>query len=112
MVKQRETVTDGRTARGRFANGNKHGSGRPTAVVQRERLDALFSTVTDKKWLAICQTAVTSAVNGDRFAREWLSRYLLPRVDLVPFDGSPIEVTTTPYSYEAATALIAWREGD
>ena len=113
-VKTVAAVTNGRTARGRFAHGNGHGCGRPAAVVQRERLDALLSTVTDKEWTSICKTAVAAAVNGDRHAREWVSRYLLPRVDDVPRDGriQPIEIVTTPYSYDAAVAAIAWREGD
>lgn len=100
------TKSNGRTARGQFANGNGHGRGRLPVVTQRERLDALMSTVSDTEWKSICQVAVTDALHGDRHAREWLSRYLLPPSDAVAVLHAPkIEIET--YSYMDAVRAIA-----
>lgn len=110
-----KTQTNGRTAVGRFDRGNAHGRGRPPVCNQRVRLDALLAVVTPAVWSEIVTTAVSDAVNGDRHAREWLSRYLLPRADAVlTLDTSPIEIiaTATRYNYADAVAAIAHRDDD
>ena len=88
----RNGAVNGRGSRGRFADGNSHGRGRLPAVSQRAILDA---------------------TDGDRHARDWLSRYLLPRPDVrLSVDTSPIEIVTSKYDYFDAVRAIAYRDGD
>ena len=99
---------------GRFAPGNKLGKGRPPAVTQRERLEALLSVCSNADWLAVCATAVKQAKGGDRYARQWLANYLLP----VPAAAQPGEIEIVAYDgyanggYERAVAAIACRPED
>jgi hypothetical protein len=62
---------------GTFAPGNPGGPGRP----KRSTETAYMSTVMEKcdleTWGAIVDKAVADAKEGDRYAREWLTRYLL-----------------------------------
>jgi len=112
-VKHRNGAVNGRGSRGRFADGNSHGRGRLPAVSQRARLDALLSVVTETAWSEICQRAIIDAADGDRHARDWLSRYLLPRPDVrLSLDTSPIEIVTSTYDYFDAVRAIAHRDGD
>ena len=100
---------------GRFAPGNKLGKGRPPAVTQRERLEALLSVCSNADWLAVCATAVKQAKGGDRYARQWLANYLLPapaaaappgEIEIVAYDGY------ANGGYERAVAAIACRPDD
>jgi hypothetical protein len=66
-----------RNANGRFAPGNPGGPGRPRRAVEREYMAVLSQSVDLKAWRRICNKAVEDAEAGDRYAREWISRYLL-----------------------------------
>lgn len=41
-------------------------------------LDIMRQEVSQKEYREICKTAVAQAKRGDRYAREWLSKYLAP----------------------------------
>ena len=69
-------VSSGRQPNGTFAPGNKIGKGRPGNQVAR--LEKLESVVTMDDWGKICDVAKRQALKGNRYARDWLSKYLLP----------------------------------
>lgn len=71
-------VSGGRQPDGTFAPGNKIGKGRPGNQVAR--LEKLESVVTMDEWGQICAFAKRQAMKGNRYARDWLSKYLLPPV--------------------------------
>ncbi len=100
------SISNGRTKRGTFAQGNKHGRGAVTAATRAERLTALLSVVTAADWAAVCATAVKQARRGDWRARQWLSAHLLPPAAAAVDDiAQPIVIET--YDYYAAVAKIA-----
>ena len=99
------TSSNGRTKRGTFAPGNKHGRGAVSAATRGERLAALLSVVTDADWAAVCAAAVKQARRGDWRARQWLSAYLLPPAVAAADDDGLI--TVQAFSYEDAVAAIA-----
>lgn len=72
-----ETRLIERDERGKFAKGNRGGPGRPTANKEREYLQALGSVVSIGDWKAIAIKAKEDAIAGDRYARDWLSKYLI-----------------------------------
>lgn len=61
-----------------YIKGNKGGPGRKPLVVERAYLEATISRVPVSDWLQIVDVAVAHAKQGNRHAREWLSKYLLP----------------------------------
>ena len=67
----------GHDARGRFAQGNEGGPGRPRRTVEREYLAALSESVSLDDWREVCKRAVADARKGDGKARDWLTGYLL-----------------------------------
>jgi hypothetical protein len=77
----------GRTERGRFAKGCAGGPGRPRRAVEGEYLATLSGAVPADRWRAIVERAVADAIAGDARARDWLSRYLLPRPGVGLDDG-------------------------
>jgi hypothetical protein len=66
----------GRGERGRFADGNPGGPGRPRRATERQYLRALVGAVPLKDWRAIVKRAVEDAKAGDGQARNWLSKHL------------------------------------
>ena len=71
-------VSSGRQPDGTFAPGNKIGKGRPGNQVAR--LEKLESVVSMDEWGKICEVAKRQALKGNRYARDWLSKFLLPPV--------------------------------
>ena len=69
--------TNGRDYHGRFALGNPGGPGRPPTAKEHAYLETLGAVCTVDDWRSICCRAVRDARNGDRHARNWLSKYLL-----------------------------------
>jgi hypothetical protein len=67
----------GRTGAGQFAPGNPGGPGRPRRATEREYLSAISESCTTDDWAAIVRKAVDDARAGDKFAREWLARFLV-----------------------------------
>ena len=62
-----------------FKPGNPGGPGRPKRETEREYLDAIVGQTTMPSWVRIIQKAIDDAEAGDRYARDWLSKYLLPQ---------------------------------
>lgn len=106
------TSSNGRTKRGTFAPGNKHGRGAVSAATRTERLAALLSVVTAADWAAVCAAAVKQARGGDWRARQWLAGYLLPApaaAGVAQAGAIEIEIKSVPFDYEAAVEAIAYR---
>ena len=97
--------SNGRTKRGTFAPGNKHGRGAVPAATRGERLTALLSVVTVADWAAVCATAVKQARRGDWRARQWLSAYLLPLAVAAADTAQPVAIEA--FDYMAAVDAIA-----
>ena len=64
-----------RDEKGRFANGNSGGPGRPK---QADYAKSLRGAVSVEDWSAITSKAVSDAKSGNAKARDWLSKYLIP----------------------------------
>lgn len=67
-----------RDARGRWLPGKAGGPGRPPREKEVKYLKSLTDRVTLDDWGAIVDQAVRDARAGNRHARDWLSKYLLP----------------------------------
>ena len=68
-----------RDGKGRFLKGAKSPSpGRPPRRVEEQYLAATIGGCSIDEWSAIVAKAVEQASEGDRFARDFLARYLLP----------------------------------
>lgn len=74
-----------RDSRGLYKHGNPGGPGRPFQRQERFLL-ALNETVTSDRWLKIIKRAIKDAEDGDRHAREWLSKWLLGQPEAVNDD--------------------------
>lgn len=72
-------MTQQRDDRGQFIEGNQGGPGRPPREQEVAYLKSLTDRVTLENWEAIVDQAITDALVGDRHARDWLSKYLLPK---------------------------------
>ena len=68
---------NGHDSRGRFAEGNPGGPGRPRRAVEERYLAALGEAVSLDDWRDIVRAAVGAAKCGDPKARSWLSAYLI-----------------------------------
>ena len=66
-----------RDALGRFVKGNPGGPGRLSVQGEREYFTALQDNVSLEDWAAIVKKAVTQAKAGNRWARDFLSKYIL-----------------------------------
>ena len=74
------TKTDNeRDKGGRFTPGNAGGPGRPRRATERDYLRAMAEACPPETWRQIVEQAVQHAGQGDRYAREWLSAYLVGR---------------------------------
>ncbi len=69
------TENSNHDARGRFTKGNSAGIGRPKHA--KDYMAAVKAAVPTGKWKQIIDQAVIDAIAGDRWARQWLSDYLL-----------------------------------
>jgi hypothetical protein len=70
-------MSDGHDQKGRFANGNPGGPGRPRQAIEREYLAVLGEAVSLDDWREVVVRALAQAKAGSDKAREWLTRYLL-----------------------------------
>ncbi len=73
----------GRGPRGRFAEGNAGGPGRPPRPVELHYLRAISDACPLETWAEIVAKAVDDAKGGDPQARAWLSKYLCGTCNLV-----------------------------
>ena len=78
-----EIVKRDRDEKGRFMKGWKGGPGRLPMVREQKYLTTLQDAIEMDEWVKICKTAVADAGEGDWRAREWLSKYLLPSVQVL-----------------------------
>lgn len=65
-----------REPNGNFRTGNPGGPGRPFRREARF-MHTIAETVTEDRWQKIVTRAVDDAEDGDRHARDWLSKWLL-----------------------------------
>ncbi len=70
---------NGRDNVGRFAPGNTGGPGRPRRETERAYLAVISEACPLETWREIVLSTVANAQAGDRYAREWLSAYLVGR---------------------------------
>lgn len=72
-----------RDSKGRFVRENKaaigNKGGRPRRAVEERYLSGLTEAISDSEWNRIIRKAVSQALQGDRYAREWLANYLIGR---------------------------------
>lgn len=80
---------------GRFTPGNPGGPGRPNRKTERAYLERLTKKLTMSKWNQICDKAIAQAIEGDKYAREWIANYLI---------GKPAQILELQTS---DTALLA-----
>ena len=66
-----------RDDKGRFVEGNKASSGRPTKTREIKFFDLTVSAVTENDWSDIVSKAKDQAKRGDSVARKWLADYLV-----------------------------------
>lgn len=90
-MKPSATETNGRGQLGRFATGNKFGTGNPNASKIQKLRAAMLSAVTEKDVKAIVAQVVKLAVGGDLKAAKMI-------LDLVgrPEGDTPADATTSP----------------
>lgn len=91
-----------RDRRGRFRPGGPGGPGRRPVAQESIFLDTLRSVCSLQDWKAICKRAVEGAKRGERYCREWLSKYLLPDLE---FPLAELRRLEQPPSEDALTAL-------
>jgi hypothetical protein len=77
----------GRDGRGRFAQGWRGGPGRPKRQVEEDYLEAFRRAVSIEDMVAIVETAVAQARDGNGRARDFIARYLLPETSCVASGG-------------------------
>lgn len=65
------------TKTGRFLPGNKASPGRKKKAVERDYTKMFTDVVTPDKWREMIESALKLAVQGDSFARRWLSDYII-----------------------------------
>ncbi len=102
----------GRAKGGRFAPGNPGGPGRPRRETERDYIRALAEAVSVDTWKAIVETAVRDAGQGDRYAREWLSSYLMGRPEGVASTLHELAVEELAESDPVARGAAIAREVD
>jgi len=66
-----------RDQNGKFGIGGTHRTGRPARVVEELYLEVTKSAITGEDWAAIVGVAKEQALKGDRYARDWLAKYLM-----------------------------------
>lgn len=99
---------NGRDERGRFKKGAwAGGPGRPSRAREESYLAELHVVCDAIAWRKICRRAVRDAAAGDRHAREWLTRYLVP----TPIERHEIQ-RDTPISLIHIDDFYGLPEGD
>lgn len=68
-----------RDSRGRFVKGGKGGPGRRSRSAESEYLKITTSRVPGDKWKRVVSKALDEALEGDKYARKWLSDFLIGR---------------------------------
>lgn len=75
-----------RNVKGQFLPGTSgNATGRPKQRAQY--LDTLKKSLTLEKWQEIVDRAIEDAIKGDRYARDWISGYILGK----PFQPIGVE---------------------
>lgn len=74
-----KTVNTGQDEKGRFTAGNKFGGNKALSVGNQLR-SAMYACVTVEDFQKIVQKAVKKAIDGDRYARDFIADRLLGRV--------------------------------
>lgn len=82
-----------------FQPGNPGGPGRPRRQTELAYMIELMGAVPLDTWRQITERAVTDALNGDKDARNWLSKYLV---------GTPSNPAPTPL--QAAVEALLQRD--
>lgn len=67
-----------RGTNGQFCTGNPGGPGRPPRQTEEAYLNKIKTACPPERWDSIVNRAVLDAEGGDRFAREWLAKWLMP----------------------------------
>lgn len=70
-------MADKRDTKGRFAEGNSGGPGRPKRATETAYMSVVMQECDFDAWREIVAKAVQDAQAGDRYARQWLTTYLL-----------------------------------
>ena len=68
---------NGRDSKGRFADGNSGGPGRPKRQTEVTYLIAMSEVIGLNDWVAIVEKAKEQAVEGDDKARRWIAEYVI-----------------------------------
>ncbi len=71
-----ELVKD-RDQNGRFVKGNKASPGRAKRVVEVDFHNILLDNVSAEQWSGIVKRAVTDALAGDKYARQFIADYTI-----------------------------------
>ena len=80
-----------RNKKGHWVKGgpSPNPKGRPSIAKEREYLKTLREVVTLDEWRKIAEKAVQQAKLGNRYARDWLARYLVPEpAKAIDVDGT------------------------
>ena len=71
-------MTVQRNEKGQFVKGSASPSpGRPKRAIEVAFHDILVEAVTEDLWRGIVRVAIKDALQGDKFAREWISNYVI-----------------------------------
>jgi hypothetical protein len=105
------TARSGRDDRGRFAQGNPGGPGRPRRAVESDYLRSLTDRVTPDVWASIVDAVVTAARSGDMRAVEWLTRYVLGNTPPTLFDLAVADAADVDVDAEI-THVVGTARGD
>lgn len=103
---------------GRYLKGHSGGPGRPKRKTEEHRLAELSDALSDADWREVCKAAIKQAKEGDRHAREWLSKHLLPIPSPNPepngprLDGDEMESLYREYrSQPDYIEYLRWKAG-
>lgn len=96
-----------RDANGRFLPGS---SGNPTGRRKRKKdyMALLDAACTPTKWKAIVNRAIEDAIGGDRWAREWVSSYLLGKPQRQVKIKGQVGLSLADWESRAAERIKEW----
>jgi hypothetical protein len=78
--------------------------GRPSREVERRYLKSLRDTVTPEEWTLIALKAKEQAIGGDRYARKWLSDYLMGPAPTTPIpEAQPAIIDQRSVNFDLST---------
>lgn len=72
-----------RNEKGQFMVGHVGGPGRPVKNAEQQYFTAVTDVVTVEDWQVITRKAVEQARNGNKDARSWLTKILIPAPEIV-----------------------------